>query len=143
MDELVRRAIGEAASMGNGKPVRLEVGELPQCEADPALLKQVLVNLISNAVKFSRHADQPVVSIGCRLLDGSVPEYFVRDNGVGFDMAYAPKLFGVFQRLHRAEDYEGTGVGLAIVHRIISRHGGQVWADSRVGEGATFFFTLN
>jgi light-regulated signal transduction histidine kinase (bacteriophytochrome) len=140
--ELVERAIEEATSFQNGKSPQVQVDQLPDCEADPALLKQVLLNLISNAVKFSRHSDLPMISIGCERKAGDPETYYVRDNGVGFDMTYAPKLFGVFQRLHRAEEYEGTGVGLAIVHRIISRHGGHVWADSRPGAGATFYFTL-
>jgi light-regulated signal transduction histidine kinase (bacteriophytochrome) len=113
------------------------------CEAwgDPALLKQVWFNLISNAYKYTTKKDSGFVHIGCRR-DHENCTYFVRDNGAGFDMRYAQKLFGVFQRLHNAEEYEGTGVGLALVHRIIQKHGGHVWGEGKVGEGATFFFTL-
>jgi len=119
----------------------VQVGELPVIKADRAMLRQVFVNLIGNALKFSRGTEQPQVAIGCTGT-GKARDYFVRDNGAGFDMLYADKLFGVFQRLHRSEDFEGTGVGLAIVRQIIERHGGRVWAHSAPGEGATFSFTL-
>ncbi|GEM_PF-1035363 len=113
---------------------------LPMCEADGGLLKLVWLNLLSNALKFTRRCEKARIEIGC-LCNGE-DIYFVRDNGVGFSMKYAEKLFGVFQRLHRAEDYEGTGVGLATVRRIITRHGGKVWAEAELNRGATFFFTL-
>jgi signal transduction histidine kinase len=125
---------------GNGRP-RISVDDLPACQADPALLKQVYVNLISNAIKYSHKREDARIEIGCMDGDGP-PTYYVRDNGVGFEMKYADKLFGVFQRLHRAEEYEGTGVGLAIVQRIVNRHGGRVWADAGIEKGATFYFTL-
>jgi PAS domain S-box-containing protein len=115
--------------------------ELRTVNADPALLKQVLTNLLGNALKFSRNADPPRIQIGCELR-GDATVYFVRDNGVGFDPQHAGKLFGVFERLHTRSDFEGTGVGLAIVKQIVERHGGQVWADAAPGRGATFFFTL-
>jgi PAS domain S-box-containing protein len=115
--------------------------ELRTVQADPALLKQVVTNLLGNALKFSRSADPPRIQIGCER-HGDATAYFVRDNGVGFDPQHAGKLFGVFERLHTAADFEGTGVGLAIVKQIVERHGGQVWADAAPGRGATFFFTL-
>jgi light-regulated signal transduction histidine kinase (bacteriophytochrome) len=124
-----------------GRTVDIRIGDLSPCQADPALLKQVWLNLLTNAVKYSSKKQQPVIEIGCANTPAG-PQYSVRDNGVGFDMRYAHKLFGVFQRLHRAEDYEGTGVGLAIVQRVIQRHGGRVWAESQPGQGAVFFFTL-
>ena len=115
----------------------LTVGALPRANGDVALLRQVWTNLIGNALKYSRDREAPVVEIG--FADGA---YYVRDNGVGFEMKYADKLFGVFQRLHRDDEFEGTGVGLAIVRRIIERHGGEVWVKATLGEGATFYFTL-
>jgi len=114
-----------------GRRVELTLGELPPCQADPALLKQVYANLLANALKFTRRREVAQIEVGCREESGQVV-YFVKDNGVGFDMQYAHKLFGVFQRLHRAEDYEGTGVGLALVQRIVQRHGGRVWASAEV-----------
>jgi light-regulated signal transduction histidine kinase (bacteriophytochrome) len=114
---------------------------LPTCEADPDLLRQVFAHLLGNALKYSSVRDKPIIEVGWQQQeDGTV--YFVRDNGVGFDIQYANKLFGVFQPLHQIDEFEGTGVGLAIVHRIITRHGGLVWAEAEVGKGATFYFTL-
>jgi len=125
----------------DSRPIEINLQTLPPCEADPALLKQVFFNLLSNAIKFSSKNPKPTIEVGC-LQENNESIYFVKDNGVGFDMQYAHKLFGVFQRLHRAEDYEGTGVGLAIVQRIIHRHGGRIWALSEPNQGATFCFTL-
>jgi light-regulated signal transduction histidine kinase (bacteriophytochrome) len=105
------------------------------------LLHQVWVNLLSNAIKYSGKKERPEIHIGAEESAGAIT-YFIRDNGSGFDMKYADKLFGVFQRLHNPNEFEGTGVGLAIVHRIITRHGGTVRADAKVNEGATFYFTL-
>ena len=139
--ELVRQALHDLRAMQEERPIDFHIGALPPCQADPALLKQVLVNLLSNALKFTSPRQVAVIEVGCREAEGE-PVYFVKDNGVGFNMAYADKLFGVFQRLHRAEEYEGTGVGLAIVQRIIHRHGGHLWAEAVVNQGATFFFTL-
>ncbi|RPH59602.1 MAG: GHKL domain-containing protein, partial [Chloroflexi bacterium] len=115
--------------------------DLPACQGDPHLLKQVWMNLLSNAIKFTRNCEQAHIEVGAEKRAGEII-YFVKDNGTGFDMRYVDKLFGVFQRLHRAEEYEGTGVGLAIVQRIVRRHGGRVWAQAEVGRGATFFFSL-
>ena len=117
------------------------VDDLPPARCDRAMLRQVLINFISNAVKFSVHAEKPAVEIGGERRENE-NAYWVRDNGVGFDMRYAAKLFGVFQRLHRFDEFEGTGVGLAIAKRVVTRHGGRVWAESSPGAGATFFFTL-
>ncbi|MDQ4076865.1 MAG: ATP-binding protein [Chloroflexota bacterium] len=143
--QLVERAIEEVRTEQEGRRVDLVVGDLPVCRADPILLKQVFVNLLSNALKFTRRREVAVIEVGSFRADNASGEcvYFVKDNGVGFDMQYAHKLFGVFQRLHRAEEYEGTGVGLAIVQRVVQRHGGQVWAEAEVDKGATFYFTLN
>lgn len=140
---LVRQCLEELHRQHEGRQIAIQIGELPACWADPALLKQVWMNLISNAFKYTSKCEAAIVEIGSRLDDDSGRQtYFIQDNGVGFDMRYVHKLFGVFQRLHRAEDYEGTGVGLAIVQRIVHRHGGQVWADARPDLGATFFFNL-
>jgi signal transduction histidine kinase len=119
----------------------LKLNKLPPAQADPVLIRQVLTNLLSNALKYSAKKEAPVVEAGS-YADKDQQVYFVRDNGVGFDMRYADKLFQVFQRLHSAQEYEGNGVGLAIIQNIISRHGGKVWAESRPGEGAVFYFSL-
>jgi signal transduction histidine kinase len=139
--DLARTILEELLDQQQESRVKVTLGDLPGCQADPVLLKQVFVNLLSNALKFTRQREVATIEIGC-LYDNGVPVYFVKDNGVGFDMQYAHKLFGVFQRLHRAEEYEGTGVGLAIVQRVINRHGGRVWADAKPGQGASFYFTV-
>jgi signal transduction histidine kinase len=141
MAALVRQALRELRSEYEERQVELTLGELPVCQADPALLKQVMMNLLSNALKYTRRQAVAQIEIGAQP-SGDRPIYFVRDNGVGFDMRSAHKLFGVFQRLHATDEFEGTGVGLAIVQRIIQRHGGKVWADAEPGQGATFYFTL-
>lgn len=120
---------------------RFTVHKIPSAEVDITTIRQVWVNLISNAIKYSSQHERPEVEIGSFEEDGAIT-YFVKDNGAGFDMAYYDKLFGVFQRLHSGRDFEGTGVGLAIVQRIISKHGGRIWAQSKINEGATFYFTL-
>jgi len=142
LDALVTQTLDELRSTCEGRQIRFTVGRLGTVQADPAMLKQVLANLFGNAIKFTRDRNPAVVEVGCRAEAGSPSVYYVRDNGAGFDMRQADKLFGVFQRLHNAREYEGTGVGLAIVQRVIERHGGQVWAESTPGEGATFYFTL-
>jgi PAS domain S-box-containing protein len=138
---LVQETLEELHSQNQKREIKVNIAELPACEGDPSLLKQVWVNLLSNAFKYTQKRESALIEIGCKA-DGPANIYFVRDNGTGFDMRYAHKLFGVFQRLHRAEDYDGTGVGLAIVQRIIHRHGGTVWAEAVVDQGATFYFTL-
>jgi len=120
---------------------QLKLDPLPPASGDETLMRQVFVNLLSNAIKFTRHRKLPVIEIGARS-DAGHNTYYVRDNGVGFDPKYADKLFGVFQRLHRHDEFEGTGVGLALVQRIIHRHGGHIWAEAKLNEGATFYFTL-
>jgi PAS domain S-box-containing protein len=141
-EKLVRGVISELGNPADEARVEIRFGELPPCEGDSALLRQVWINLISNALKYTRQRDLAVIEIGGER-QGGATIYFVRDNGTGFDMRYAHKLFGVFQRLHRPEEYEGTGVGLAIVQRIVHRHGGRVWANATLNEGAIFQFTLN
>ena len=139
--DLARQAVGDLRRDQRNNRVKVEIGDLPGCVGDPRLLNQVFVNLLSNAFKFTTQTENPVVEIGCEQKNGE-NVYFVRDNGIGFEMEYADKLFGVFQRLHSEEEFEGHGVGLSIVHRIIERHGGRIWAEAEPNKGATFLFTL-
>jgi two-component system sensor histidine kinase/response regulator len=138
---LARAAMDEARSLYPGSEPLIEVGELPAVEGDATVMRQVWANLIGNALKYSAKRAQPHVRISGRI-EGHEVIYQVKDNGAGFDMQYADKLFGVFQRLHSAEDFAGNGVGLAIVHRIIRRHGGRIWAQSAPDQGAQFEFSL-
>jgi signal transduction histidine kinase len=138
---LASRVAADVMSAEPERHLTIHVGRLPVIDGDEGLLRQVLENLLQNAAKFTRRQAEARIEVGTVDVEGT-PALFVADNGAGFDMQYADKLFGVFQRLHRAEDFEGTGVGLAIVHRIITRHGGRVWATGAVEEGATFYFTL-
>jgi light-regulated signal transduction histidine kinase (bacteriophytochrome) len=138
---MARGVVAELATAEPGRQVQVDIGPLPQAYGDPGLVRQVLVNLIGNAFKFTRGQRDARVEIGARVENGETA-YYVRDNGAGFDMQYAQKLFGVFQRLHRADEFDGTGIGLALVQRIVHRHGGRVWAEARVNQGATFSFTL-
>jgi len=138
---LVQAVVQELQQANADRTVAVTVAPLPPAMGDRALLRQVLTNLIGNAFKFTRQRPDAQVEIGFRD-DNGERVYYVRDNGAGFDMQYASKLFGVFQRLHPAADFEGTGVGLALVQRIIHRHGGRVWGEGQVNEGATFQFTL-
>jgi PAS domain S-box-containing protein len=142
LDQLVKEALRELRQETNGRNIVWRFGTLPNLYGDRSMLKLALVNLISNSVKFTRTRPKPEIEIGCT--DGGKDEIIViiRDNGVGFDMKYVNKLFGVFQRLHRAEEFEGTGIGLANVQRIIHRHGGRVWAEGLVERGATFYFSF-
>jgi light-regulated signal transduction histidine kinase (bacteriophytochrome) len=141
MDSLAREVMTEVLGPHGGAGPRIEVGSLPPAHGDPGLLRQVWANLLANAVKYSSKNSQPRIEVSGRR-DGAENCYSIRDNGVGFNMAYADKLFGVFQRLHRADEFSGTGVGLAIVHRVITRHGGRVWAEGEVDRGAVFSFAL-
>jgi signal transduction histidine kinase len=141
LNELVREAREEAAPESAGRSVEWRVEALPAVEGDRAMLRQVVVNLLSNALKYSSSRARPCIEVGARRAAREVT-LFVRDNGVGFDMQYAHKLFGVFQRLHRSDEFEGTGIGLANVKRIVHRHGGRVWAEGEVDRGATFYIAL-
>jgi signal transduction histidine kinase len=119
----------------------IDIEDLPDVQSEETLMHQVLYNLVANAIKYSSKKEKPVIRIGCYSDKKEGNIFFVKDNGVGFDMSYYDKLFGVFQRLHSVEDFEGTGIGLAIVHRIVAKHGGKIWAESKAGEGAVFYFT--
>lgn len=142
LQDVVTAAIAELGSETAGRKVNWVIHPLPTAECDPRLMKQVVLNLLSNAVKYTRPRPVAEIEVGTGAADGATAVY-VRDNGVGFDMRYKDKLFGVFQRLHRSDEFEGTGVGLAIVDRIIRKHGGSVWAESEPGRGATFYFTID
>jgi hypothetical protein len=139
---LVQKILDEMRREHEGRDVEVRVDPLPDCMGDPSLLKQVWVNLLSNAFKFTRQRERALIEISCHEQQGE-KVYVVRDNGAGFDMTYFDKLFGVFQRLHRSDEFEGTGAGLAIVQRIIHRHGGRIRAEAAVNQGAAFFFTLS
>lgn len=141
MSELARDVFEQLKPGFVDQKIQFKLSDLPATYGDPALIRQVFVNLISNAAKYSRPRSESVIELESHSKNGDYV-YSVKDNGVGFDMAYSKKLFGVFQRLHSLEQFEGTGVGLAIVQRIVHRHGGVVWADARIDEGATFYFSL-
>jgi len=141
LNSLVEEVRAELKGSNPDRLIEWKVETLPFVECDPGLMKQVFANLLSNAVKYSRPRKPAVIEVGVTDRDGA-RAVFVRDNGVGFSMKYANKLFGVFQRLHRSEDFEGTGVGLATVQRIIHKHGGRVWAEAELNKGAAFYFTL-
>jgi two-component system, sensor histidine kinase and response regulator len=142
MRTLLDECIRELAPETSGRNIVWEIGELPEVEGDPSMLKQVLANLLSNAVKFTGKVSRAIIEIQAVPEKENEVTFLVRDNGAGFDMEYSDKLFGVFQRLHTQQDFEGTGIGLANVRRIITRHGGRVWAESAVDQGATFYFRL-
>jgi light-regulated signal transduction histidine kinase (bacteriophytochrome) len=140
MDEFLKKILEEVNQSLLHK-AEINVAPLPAVIADRKLLSQVWINLISNAIKYSAKKTKPVVEIGFQ--PGEKEDvFYVKDNGAGFDMTYADRLFGVFQRLHKVNEFEGTGVGLAIVHRIVTKHGGRVWAEGKVNEGAIFYFSL-
>jgi len=139
---LVHEVLDELGRDREGRQIEIQLGDLPDCVGDHALIKQVFVNLLSNAFKFTGHREKAVIEIGCAEDHGS-NVYFVRDNGAGFDVSKARQLFGVFQRFHSQHEFEGTGVGLSIVQRIVVRHGGRIWAEAEVEKGAVFHFILN
>jgi PAS domain S-box-containing protein len=141
LSSLLEEAIRDLQPEMATREIEWRIGKLPFVECDPALVKQVFANLLSNALKFTRTRERAVIEVGETTQDGRVV-IFVRDNGVGFSMKYVDKLFGVFQRLHRPEDFEGTGIGLATVQRIVHKHGGRVWAEGELNKGATFYLTL-
>jgi light-regulated signal transduction histidine kinase (bacteriophytochrome) len=138
---LAKRVFKEIRDQAPKRNLRLEMKSLPPAQGDRALLHQVMVNLLNNAGKFTRSKENPLIEVG-GWTEEQENIYYVKDNGVGFDMRYVAKLFGVFQRLHRTQEFEGTGVGLALVQRIVKRHGGRVWATGKVNKGATIFFSL-
>jgi light-regulated signal transduction histidine kinase (bacteriophytochrome) len=139
--ENLAREVGTELRASAASDLQIEIESIPPAQGDRAMMHQVFVNLLSNAIKFSRTRATPKITVGS-FIEGNEVVYFVRDNGVGFDMQYADKLFGVFQRLHGMDEFEGTGIGLAIVKRVVTRHGGRVWAESKLGEGATMYFSL-
>jgi len=141
MDKLVKAVFDEIKATTPERKIQFNVKPLPSACGDAGMIRQVFVNLLTNAIKFTRIREAPIIEVGGYTED-SENVYYVRDNGVGFDMQYKDKLFGAFQRLHSGEEFEGTGIGLAIVHRIISRHCGRIWAEGKINEGATFYFTL-
>jgi signal transduction histidine kinase len=141
MEGLAREVFEELTAAVAGRDLTLEIEPLPPASGDHALLRQVWVNLLTNAIKFTGHTPAAAIQIGS-YMEGDECVYFVKDHGAGFDMQYAEKLFGVFQRLHGVDEFEGTGIGLAIVKLIVTRHGGRVWAEGKVDEGATFYFAL-
>jgi len=140
-NEMIQKVLSDLAPDLKGRQIEFAIADLPRCQADLSLLKQVWINLLSNAIKYTSYKSPAYIEVGYEIMDGE-GVYFIRDNGAGFDMRYADNLFGVFQRLHSEQDFAGTGIGLAIVQRIIQRHGGRIWAEAAVNQGATFYFTL-
>src|SRR6266851_1561665 len=141
LNSIVAEVIAILQPESEGREVEWDIAELPEVECDPVLTKQVFQNLLANALKFTRPRARAVIEVSCKDENGQ-PVFMVRDNGLGFSMKYVDKLFGVFQRLHRTEDFEGTGIGLATVQRIVQKHGGRVWAEGELEKGAAFYFTL-
>ncbi len=139
--DVAQKSFASLALAKNGRKIDFSVSDLPACSADAMLLRRLFESLLSNALKFTRKRDPAVIRVGCREEKGE-RVYFVQDNGAGFDMEYASRLFQLFQRLHSASDFEGLGIGLAIAQRIVQRHGGRIWAQGEVDRGATFYFTL-
>jgi light-regulated signal transduction histidine kinase (bacteriophytochrome) len=141
LNELIREVWGELLTINSGRAMTLKMDPMPATRGDRALIRQVYVNLLGNAVKFTKTREHAVIEAGS-FMKGNERVYFIRDNGVGFDMKFYDKIFGVFQRLHNDAEYEGTGIGLALVQRIIQKHGGRVWAEGKVDEGAVFCLLL-
>ncbi|MGF1933647.1 MAG: protein kinase domain-containing protein [Nostoc sp. ChiQUE02] len=141
-NEVIQLVLNDLSPDLKGRQIELAIADLPMCQADISLFKQVWINLLSNAIKYTRNKSIAYIEIGYEVMDGE-GVYFIRDNGAGFDMRYADNLFGVFQRLHPEQEFAGTGIGLAIVQRIIQRHGGRIWAEAAIDQGATFYFTLH
>lgn len=135
------RTVWDNMQLAAPSQAKLELAELPIVYADASMLEQVVVNLLSNAAKYSSRSQNPLISVGVHTIDGNL-SFYVKDNGAGFDMQYYHRLFGVFERLHNLSDFEGTGIGLFLVKRIIEKHGGTIWANAKINEGATFYFTL-
>ena len=142
MDQLAAEVLEGMAHEFKDRNIVWDIGPLPEVNGDRAMFKQVWLNLFSNAIKYTRHRDPARITVRCRQNSFAEWEFLVQDNGAGFDMRYVGKLFGVFQRLHSTEEFEGTGIGLANVQRIILRHGGRVWAEGKIDEGAIFYFAL-
>jgi light-regulated signal transduction histidine kinase (bacteriophytochrome) len=141
LDQLVKEALSEIRQDTDGRNIVWKIGALPSFYGDRSMLRLAFVNLLSNAVKFTRTRAQAQIEVGYTQAANDEVVVFIRDNGVGFDMKYVNKLFGVFQRLHSSQEFEGTGIGLATVQRIVQRHGGRVWAEAFVDKGATFYFS--
>lgn len=141
MSRLAREAVEELGDAQEGRDVQISIEDLASCEADRALLKQVLLNLLANSLKFTRPREQARIQLGCAEINGETV-YYVRDNGVGFEQSAAESLFQAFHRLYKRDEFEGSGIGLALVRRIVNRHGGRVWAEGEVDKGSTFYFTV-
>jgi light-regulated signal transduction histidine kinase (bacteriophytochrome) len=142
LDQLLKEALTEVRPETNGRDIEWNIGKLPVCYGDPSMLRLVLINLLSNAVKFTRARARAQIAVGCAEESADEAVVFVKDNGAGFDMKYVDKLFGVFQRLHHVDAFEGTGIGLATVQRIIHRHGGKIRGEGALDQGATFYFSV-
>ena len=142
MSALVKETVEELAHHTNGRKIDWKIDPLPEVMGDRSMLKQVWANLLSNAVKYTQRRDHAVVEVRCEKNREGELQFSVQDNGAGFDMNHVDKLFGVFQRLHKEDEFEGIGIGLANVRRIVHRHGGRTWAEGRINKGATFYFAL-
>lgn len=142
MERLAKDVFEELKGEASNRVIEFKLGSLPKAWCDPTMAHQIFVNLLSNALKFTGHREKAVIEIGY-LQKENEGYYYIKDNGAGFDMKYVDKLFGVFQRLHTYEEFEGTGIGLALVKRIVTKHGGRIWAEGNINEGACFYFTLS